>query len=234
MADVGADDDDDAPPALSSLADQIKAAQARAQLEQGELPAEQGLDRQLRVASTVVVEASQPANKSSAATKVQDKALRKGFFDSKGSKPKPKIVVSKADIITLTGKQAEPGRGGPAIPDFLRVEPDDMEKRMLEVCGLMVWQCRGQGPVAVGTAATSAAERGIQSNQELVRGFDDSEVMAAVEDITRNPDNMKKYKGNRKVEAFYKAMAGMAGQRLSSLSETQPGELGPGGQRHPR
>ncbi|GFH24194.1 hsc70-interacting protein, partial [Haematococcus lacustris] len=160
-----------APPALSSLADQIKAAQARAQLEQGELPAEQGLDRQLRVASTVVVEASQPANKSSAATKVQDKALRKGFFDSKGSKPKPKIVVSKADIITLTGKQAEPG---------------------------------------------------IQSNQELVRGFDDSEVMAAVEDITRNPDNMKKYKGNRKVEAFYKAMAGMAGQRLSSLSETQP------------
>ncbi|GFH17112.1 STI1 domain-containing protein [Haematococcus lacustris] len=165
-----------------------------------------------------------PAASFHAATKGQDKALRKGFFDSKGSKPKPKTVVSKADIITLTGKQAEPGRGGPAIPDFLRVEPDEMEKRMLEV----------KSKLASALQPTPDMIQAIQSNQELVRGFDDREVMAAVEDITRNPDNMKKYKGNRKVEAFYKAMADMAGQRLSSLSETQPAELGPGGQRHPR
>ncbi|KAJ9509529.1 hypothetical protein QJQ45_001979 [Haematococcus lacustris] len=228
MTDVDADDDDGESscscPACPTLADQIKAAQARAQLEQGELPAEQGLDRQLRVASTVVVEASQTANKSSAATKAQDRTLRKGFFDSKGSKPIPKTVVSKADIITLTGRQAEPGRGGPAIPDFLRVEPDEREKRMLEV----------KSKLASALQPTPDMIQAIQSNQELVRGFDDPEVMAAVEDITRDPDNMKKYKGNRKVEAFYKAMAGMAGQRLSSLSEMQPAELGPGGQRHSR
>ena len=49
-------------------------------------------------------------------------------------------------------------------------------------------------------------------------GFDDPEVMAAVSEISTDPSKMMtKYKDNKKVAAFYKAMAGMIGSQLESM-----------------
>ena len=41
-------------------------------------------------------------------------------------------------ITMLTGKKDKIGGAGPAIPDFLRVEPDEQTKRMQEVKGKLV------------------------------------------------------------------------------------------------
>lgn len=39
----------------------------------------------------------------------------------------------------------------------------------------------------------------IAGNQSLLAGFDDQEVMRAVEDVAKNPANIQKYRNNRKV-----------------------------------
>jgi hypothetical protein len=53
-----------------------------------------------------------------------------------------------------------------------------------------------------------------------MRGFDDPEVMAAVEDVARDPKNMAKYAKNPKVVRFYQNMAGMVGKRFERKGDT--------------
>lgn len=53
--------------------------------------------------------------------------------------PGPAVAGKKDDGITLlTGKKDKLGGGGPSIPDFLRVEPDEQAKRMQQVKGKLV------------------------------------------------------------------------------------------------
>ena len=40
----------------------------------------------------------------------------------------------------------------------------------------------------------------IADNQQLLAGFDDPEVMQAIQDVAQNPANIKKYKNNQKVK----------------------------------
>lgn len=42
----------------------------------------------------------------------------------------------------------------------------------------------------------------IASNRSLLAGFDDPEVMRAVQDVIQNPANIQKYKNNKKVIAL--------------------------------
>jgi len=46
----------------------------------------------------------------------------------------------------------------------------------------------------------------IAGNQSLLAGFDDPEVMSAVQDVAQNPANIQKYKNNKKVRASCKVM----------------------------
>ena len=39
-------------------------------------------------------------------------------------------------------------------------------------------------------------------NSALMKGFDDPEVMAAVDDVARHPENLQKYRGNPKASAL--------------------------------
>ena len=41
----------------------------------------------------------------------------------------------------------------------------------------------------------------IAGNESLLAGFDDPEVMRAVQDVAQNPANIQKYKNNKKVRA---------------------------------
>jgi hypothetical protein len=41
--------------------------------------------------------------------------------------------------------------------------------------------------------------------------------MAAVNDIAANPQHFKKYKDNKRVQAFYSSMAKVMGQRLENM-----------------
>ena len=49
---------------------------------------------------------------------------------------------------------------------------------------------------------TEANIRQIANNQSLLAGFDDPEVMRAVQDVAQNPANIQKYKNNKKVTAL--------------------------------
>lgn len=58
----------------------------------------------------------------------------------------------------------------------------------------------------------------VMQSPDLAAGFDDPEVMRAVQDIGSNPGLMRtKYANNKKVQRFYAAMAGHVGQRLTTM-----------------
>ena len=97
---------------------------------------------------------------------------------------------------------------GAAIPDFMRVEVEGsesaakMKKELLETL-----------------KPDKETVDEVMGNQALMTGFDDPEVMAAVEDVARDPKNMAKYAGNAKVVRFYQQMAGMVGKRLEKKGD---------------
>ena len=59
------------------------------------------------------------------------------------------------------------------------------------------------GKMLIGSAddlmPTEDSIRQIASNQSLLAGFDDPEVMRAVQDVAENPANIQKYVSNKKV-----------------------------------
>ena len=59
----------------------------------------------------------------------------------------------------------------------------------------------------------------VLNNADLMSGFDDPEVMRAVDDIAKDPRNMRKYANNPKVLQFYSRMAGMVGNRLEKMGD---------------
>lgn len=60
--------------------------------------------------------------------------LKKGFFDSKPVKSKPKdSTPASSDIPMLVGKKQAMGSGASKVPDFMRVEPDEQEKKYEQV-----------------------------------------------------------------------------------------------------
>lgn len=62
------------------------------------------------------------------------------------------------------------------------------------------------GKMLIGSAddlmPTEDSIRQIAGNQSLLAGFDDPEVMRAVQDVAQNPANIQKYKSNKKVTGF--------------------------------
>lgn len=143
--------------------------------------------------------------------------------------------TTKQEHITLLKPKAGPGKG-PNVPDFLMVEPDEDTKKLqmhkqqlleavkpteksISAVRIFISSC------AYGTAI-SMAQVGAQSRRslqvmktpELAQGFDDPEIMKAVEEIGKNPKLIQtKYANNAKVAQFYRAMAGHVGQQLSAL-----------------
>ncbi|KAG1671825.1 hypothetical protein FOA52_000202 [Chlamydomonas sp. UWO 241] len=206
------DEDDDAPPPLSSLAGQVMALELGSS---GIRPKqEEGDDASLQLAETTFVAPAVPG--AAAPVKEEQPKLKKGFFDAKPTKkaaPKPKQAADDG-ITVLRGKKAGGlGGGGPAIPHFLRVEPDEQAKQMEKMKGELIASLKPDEETI----------KGITSNAELMAAFEDPEVMAAVEAIAKDPKAMSKYKDNRKVGAFYQAMAGLTGQRLEKLGDKKLG-----------
>lgn len=200
-------DDDDVPPPLSSLQDQVAAlhlqANPRAPTGDG-----QEQDVNLPVAATTFV-----GMKPKEEAKKAKPELKRGFFDAKRTKPKtkaePQPKTLPDGITVLTGKKDGLGRGGQTIPDFLRVEPDEQTKRLDEIKGKLV--------NALKPTPETVAKLG--SNPDLMAGFNDPEVMAAVEEIKIDPSKgFSKYKNNQKVQAFYRAMAMFAGNQLETIN----------------
>ncbi|KAG2499293.1 hypothetical protein HYH03_002871 [Edaphochlamys debaryana] len=198
-------DDDDAPPPLSSLSEQVEALKLRSR-GGGESTSGQGLpdEAALRVANVVIKkESEKPAPK--------PVVLKKGFFDAPPPKRKPKPAGSTDkpkpadDIPLIKPRQQPPAAGsGPAIPDFLRVEPSEEQQR---------YEAMKQQLLDTLKPTPDMVQK-VGSQPQLMAGFEDPAVMAAVNDIAANPQNFKKYKNNPKVLAFYQAMGAVMGEKL--------------------
>ena len=61
----------------------------------------------------------------------------------------------------------------------------------------------------------------VMTDPRAMAGFEDPEVMAAVNEISKDPTAMKKYKDNKKVAEFYQSMALVMGNRLETM-ENKP------------
>ena len=68
---------------------------------------------------------------------------------------------------------------------------------------------------------TDAMMRSVMQNQDLMKGFDNPQVMEAVNDIAKNPENIKKYKNNPQVMQFYQSMAGTMASRFEQLAKEE-------------
>ena len=68
----------------------------------------------------------------------------------------------------------------------------------------------------------------VMQNADLMKGFDNPEVMQAVNDIAKNPENVKKYKNNPQVMAFYQSMAKTMASRFEQLAAEEEDAKGKG------
>jgi len=155
------------------------------------------------------------------------KALKKGFFDAKPKKkkdvrntPEPYDGVKYdadgiEEIPTLVGKKYANVKDA-HIPDFMRVEPDEEAKKLGEVKQKLVDALK----------PTPELMKGVAADENLMAGFDDPEVMAAVDDVAKHPENIKKYQNNPKVVAFYQSMSKMMAGRMDQLAEEQERQQG--------
>ena len=207
-------DSDDEPPPLESAAAQLEALNLRRRVAERVNAARADSSAPSGSASTGAARASSapsgwvPREPPASATRKSPPAagMKKGFFDA----PRPKRATAKPDepeMVFLKGKKSAVA-GGAAIPDFMRVEVEGsesaakMKKELLETL-----------------KPDKETVDEVMGNQALMSGFDDPEVMAAVEDVARDPKNMAKYAGNAKVVRFYQQMAGMVGKRLEKKGD---------------
>ena len=131
--------------------------------------------------------------------------MKKGFFDAPRPKPKPKS--SDPEMVFLKGKKTTTASGA-QIPDFMRVEVEGSEAAEKMKKELMNKLKPDKQTVDE-----------VLNNADLMSGFDDPEVMRAVDDVAKDPRNMRKYANNPKVLQFYSRMAGMVGNRLEKMGD---------------
>ena len=212
------DESDDEPPSLDSAA-QRDALSARRKVAESVAAARKGAGDEAgrgaggsgsgRAASRTTAAAAAGGVKKGffdapAARKAS--GVKKGFFDAPRAKPKAKTSGDE-DIVFLKGKKTTTA-GGKEIPDFMRVEVEGSEAVEKMKKELMEKLKPDKDTVDQ-----------VMNNPGLMAGFDDPEVMKAVDEIAKNPAAMMKYKNNRKVLAFYQQMAGMVGNRLEKMGD---------------
>ena len=208
-------DSDDEPPPLESATAQLEALSLRRRVAERVNAARAESSAPSGFASTGAARTSSASSgmrtigrPPAGATRKPSPAagMKKGFFDAH----RPKRAAAKPDepeMVFLKGKKSSVA-GGAAIPDFMRVEVEGsetaakMKRELLETL-----------------KPDKQTVDEVMGDQALMTGFDDPEVMAAVEDVARDPKNMAKYAGNAKVVRFYQQMAGMVGKRLEKKGD---------------
>ena len=112
----------------------------------------------------------------------------------------------------VKGKKGAPS-GGVDIPDFMRVEAEGDAEEARAAAEKMKKELLEKLKPDKQTVDE------VMGNTAMMTGFDDPEVMAAVDDVAKNPQNINKYQNNPKVLAFYQQMAGMVGKRLEKMGD---------------
>ena len=204
------DSDDDAPP-LEAMADQLKALKVGANaVEATPSSSAAGADdaEALPVAQVVLAPEPEKQKKKQAA---KPAAIKKGFFDAKpkakSRKPKQEEVIE--EIPVLHAKKTS--GNAKHIPEFFHLDPSEEEKKLNEM----------KDGLLSALKPTEDMMSDVMQKPELLNGFDDPEVMAAVGEIAKDPSAMKKYANNPKVRKFYEAMGMFVGNQLEKKGEEE-------------
>lgn len=59
----------------------------------------------------------------------------------------------------------------------------------------------------------------LMQNEEVLELFDDPKVMAAVDEIGKDPSKMRKYAQNERVQKMYRFMAQQASQKMYGMAQ---------------
>lgn len=182
------DDLDDLPP-IESLSEQVEALKIKHGTTKASTE-EEGL----AVASVIPVKKG--SNKSNG-------ALARGFFDSKPKKATATNAPTRKGSNTADCKQDNipfvkaSASNGPRIPDFFKLEPDEQTRQYKKVKDELINALR----------PTPDRMAKVMNQPDLLAGFDDPHVMAAVSEVASNPEAMKKYANDPKVTKFYASLA---------------------------
>eukprot|EP00192_Tetraselmis_astigmatica_P019436 CAMPEP_0117651850 /NCGR_PEP_ID=MMETSP0804-20121206/2312_1 /TAXON_ID=1074897 /ORGANISM="Tetraselmis astigmatica, Strain CCMP880" /LENGTH=210 /DNA_ID=CAMNT_0005457855 /DNA_START=163 /DNA_END=795 /DNA_ORIENTATION=+ len=201
------DSDDEAPP-LQAMADQLSALKvSNCSSASSKVTARDRDAAELPVAQVAVL--PEPARTAAASHSRQRKSstapvIKKGFFDAQPTPKarKAKTHTDKEEVTVLKGKQG--GLSGPRIPEFFRLDPSEEENKLNEMKDGLVKALK----------PTEGTMKDVMANPDLLAGFDDPEVMAAVNEVAKDPSAMKKHTANPKVRKFYEAMGMFVGNQL--------------------
>jgi suppressor of tumorigenicity protein 13 len=159
--------------------------------------------------------------------------VRRGFFDAPKRKKKPGAAAGgkqgpgkgAAGMIEVKAPKHGAEAGEKAIPDFLRVDPAAQGGGGGGFPAHLEAEFKQKLTTAMKPTPDMMGK--VLGDPGLMAGFDDPEVMRAVEEVSKNPAAMAKYQSNPKVANFYRAMAGMMASRCDELA-TPEGEGGRG------
>ena len=155
--------------------------------------------------------AVKPAAKAASKAAPVKQGMRRGFFDAPRKKPQQK-QKQKDGMVEIKAGKAREGLGGQGsqtkVPEWMKIDPNSDQAKLMQM----------KEKVADAMKPTADMMQNVMQNQDLMKGFDNPEVMQAVNDIAKNPENIKKYKNNPQVMAFYQSMAGTMAKRFEQLA----------------
>ena len=109
------------------------------------------------------------------------------------------------------GASADSLRSGKQVPDFMKL-PEGEKERQAKAFKKQLTEALKPTPDMM---------RGITADEDLLAGFEDPEVMKAVDEIAKDPTAMRKHQNNPKVIDFYKRMSGMMAGQLENMGSAQ-------------
>ncbi|KAL3156058.1 hypothetical protein ABBQ32_013046 [Trebouxia sp. C0010 RCD-2024] len=137
----------------------------------------------------------------------QPKPLKAGFFDAPKDQKRPQ-KHKEGNAATLPHVKA---KQPPAVPSSFVIPPNEQERQYAAM----------RQKLADDLMPTEDSIRQISGNKTLLAGFDDPEVMRAVNDVAQNPADIRKYMSNKKVQAFYQQMGSVMASRCDELGASQ-------------
>ncbi|KAK9843570.1 hypothetical protein WJX84_000844, partial [Apatococcus fuscideae] len=203
-------DDEEGPPTLQDMADQVSALRIKPAGKT--LPASRLERSDLQDATLEALGPSQHAFSMASAseskpavsrTKLGKGSTLKGGFLNAKSRPQGRKPTE-----SLTHVAAKPHAS--RVPQGFMLEPSQDEQQYSKFKTKLIDYLK----------PTPESMEQVMGNGQLMAGFDDPEVMEAVNAIAQSPGAIQKYKSNAKVMRFYQSMGQMMATRCEDLAKT--------------
>ncbi|KAK9828176.1 hypothetical protein WJX74_002009 [Apatococcus lobatus] len=203
-------EEEDGPPPLQQMAEQVSALRGKPRAAfKSTLQPSHGSMQDEAFASAVpsssplriVSQPDEPKPSQGGKPRRKPSALKGGFLNSK-----PRSQGPQSENLPHIAANHAPS----PVPAAFLLTPGEEEQRYDRLKTKLIDSLK----------PTPESIEEVMQSPQLIAGFDDPEVMAAVNAIAANPQAMHKYKGNAKVMQFYQNMGQMMAKRCNKLAKT--------------